>query len=126
MKLRPCTYPTCPNLVPRGRCSIHANKSAPTAPTILSPSARIALHHRNKPFYNSTAWKKARLTHLSLYPVCMECNIQLANQVDHIQSIEERPDLALDPENLRSICQSCHSRKTVKQDGGFGNPRTGG
>ena len=27
-----------------------------------------------------------------------------------------------DPSNLHWLCHSCHSRKTVKQDGGFGHP----
>ena len=26
--------------------------------------------------------------------------------------------------NLQALCVPCHSRKTVKHDGGFGNPRT--
>lgn len=41
--------------------------------------------------------------------------------VDHIVSIEERPDLRLDKSNLRTLCAICHSEKTVREDGGFGN-----
>ncbi|MCG5220280.1 HNH endonuclease [Streptosporangium sp. KLBMP 9127] len=26
--------------------------------------------------------------------------------------------------NLQALCRPCHSRKTAKHDGGFGNPRT--
>ena len=32
-----------------------------------------------------------------------------ATMVHHIKSIEERPDLALDLDNLRSLCSECHN-----------------
>ena len=46
---------------------------------------------------------------------------------------EERPDLALDPSNLRGLCASCHNRKTFAAalgsslcDGPAGAPRREG
>jgi 5-methylcytosine-specific restriction protein A len=43
--------------------------------------------------------------------------------VDHI--IPHGGDMRLfwNRGNWAALCQSCHSRKTAKQDGGFGNPR---
>lgn len=44
-----------------------------------------------------------------------------ATQVDHIRPHKGNHTLRLDPDNLRSLCASCHSRKTARHDGGFGN-----
>lgn len=122
MPLRPCTFPGCPSLVPRGRCSLH------------QPSQRLGdgdpllplLHHLHKPFYNSAPWRRARTLYLSLHPICELCQCAIATEVHHILSLDARPDLALDPSNLQATCKPCHSRETVRQDGGFGNPRKQG
>ena len=37
--------------------------------------------------------------------------------VDHIQSIEERPDLRLDRSNLRCLCPGCHNARTAREQG---------
>lgn len=39
---------------------------------------------------------------------------------DHQMSIEERPDLRLDLDNLRTRCNRCHSEKTAREDHSFG------
>lgn len=39
--------------------------------------------------------------------------------VDHIKSIEQRPDLRLDLSNLRTLCNLCHNSRTA-QDQGWG------
>ena len=41
-----------------------------------------------------------------------------AAEVDHI--IPRRQGGTDTPDNLQPLCRSCHARKTVKQDGGFG------
>lgn len=120
MPLRPCTYPGCPSLVPRGRCPQHAPRIGDGDP--LLP----LLHHIHKPFYNSASWRKARSFYLSLHPICELCHSSLATEVHHILSLDSRPDLALTPSNFQATCRPCHSRETVKQDGGFGNPRKPG
>lgn len=38
-------------------------------------------------------------------------------EVDHIISIEERPDLRLERSNLRVLCKPCHSRRTATEQG---------
>ena len=59
-----------------------------------------------------TAWDKARAWQLRRFPLCQDCHDQgrtrPANTVHHIQSVEDRPDLRLDPRNFRSLCFSCH------------------
>lgn len=119
MPLKPwkqCGNPRCPNLT-RGpycdECKPKQNRK-----------------HRSDNFYRSAAWLRLRRAHLREHPLCVDCvedpSIDppaLATEVDHVQSIRDRPDLKLDPSNLASLCKSHHSRKTVLFDGGFGNPR---
>lgn len=68
-------------------------------------------------------WRRVRLRHLQQHPLCLFCEadgrITPATDVDHIVSIAEAPEYRLDPTNLRSLCQSCHSRRTAR-DQGFG------
>jgi 5-methylcytosine-specific restriction protein A len=65
-------------------------------------------------------WEKVRAQQLSEFPLC-DCG-QIATVVDHIQSIQLRPDLRLDRGNLRSMCKPCHDRRTAR-DQGFARPK---
>jgi 5-methylcytosine-specific restriction protein A len=68
-------------------------------------------------FYKQRAWKDLSPLFLAAHPVCQVCEaagrLTPAKQVDHIIPVRERPDLALDPSNLRALCASCHSRRTM-------------
>lgn len=65
-------------------------------------------------------WQALAAEHLALHPWCSDgCGLR-ATDVDHIVSIRVAPHRRLDPTNLRSYAHGCHSRKTVKEDGGFG------
>lgn len=120
MPLRPCTFPGCPSLVPSGRCPAHQPSSASSSSTSPTGTLTPSLSHKFKPFYNSRAWKHLRLYKLSISPVCERCNLALATEVHHIQSLDERWDLRLDMGNLGSRCKPCHSRETAEGDGSFG------
>lgn len=68
-------------------------------------------------------WKALRIAFLAEHPYC-ECDEHkgkdgraLAQVVDHIQSIEERPDLRLEWSNLRAMTKRCHDRHTVRTQG---------
>lgn len=65
-------------------------------------------------------WRKVRAAHLAREPLCRICKtsgiIEAATVVDHIQPIRERPDLRLDPSNLRSLCKTCHDRLNARQE----------
>lgn len=84
----------------------------------------------DKSFYDSSAWTLIRTDQLARSPFCvavledgMPCN-RIATHVDHKVAREAGgSDL---PDNLQSLCRSCHSRKTASQDGGFGNRRRSG
>jgi len=69
-----------------------------------------------------TAWERLRNWYLKQNPLCIDCQgagiVRPAVVVHHIEPVDERPDLRLDPQNFRSLCFSCHeifhSRKKKK------------
>lgn len=74
---------------------------------------------RDNSFLVSAKWKKLRLKKLRRNPLCERClekNIhRTAEEVDHILSRDQRPDLSLRFDNLQSLCKSCHSAKTARE-----------
>lgn len=64
------------------------------------------------------AWRRVRGAFLKRHPTCCEAGCgQPATDVDHIQSIRERPDLRLVWSNLRPFCHPHHSRRTAIDQG---------
>ena len=74
------------------------------------------------PFYHTEAWKRVRELALQRdMGMCRECMRALelgfgqkprrAVMVHHIQPLKERPDLALDLNNLESLCAKHHEEK---------------
>lgn len=142
MLLRPCSHPGCPALVRSGRCPAHRTPahttSAPGHAAVVPPRVLPRFDHLHKPFYNSRAWKLARSAYLLLHPICETCRRAPSSEVHHkvsLQDIAERRipewvrrlgidldlvDLRLDDRNFLAQCKPCHSRETVRQDGGFG------
>ena len=108
--LRPCRKPGCRELVPGGYCDQHQPKRSGDR----SEAARR--WHR---FYGTPEWKdNLRPTQLIRQPFCEECAKQgrrvRATDVDH--RVDHKGDWLkfIDRANLRSLCHSCHSRKTAK------------
>lgn len=65
-------------------------------------------------------WESVRREYLSRHPRCSEMGcFRFAVEVDHVQSIRSG-GAKYDFANLRGYCKSCHSKKTVRCDGGFG------
>lgn len=69
------------------------------------------------------AWRRCRSAFLLKHPLCQFCEtagrVEEATVVDHIITIEDRPDLRLDWSNLRPLCKPCHDRRTAR-DQAFG------
>lgn len=69
------------------------------------------------PFYNTTAWRRLRAYVLSVDPLCRLCSeggrVTPAEVVDHIKPRIDHPELALDFDNLRPCCRSCHNSVTA-------------
>jgi len=114
--LRPCTKPGCPTLVGKGHCEAH---------TLIQrqESERHRLSYRERGY--GQAWRVARREHLRAHPLCWYCEqkgrTRAANTVDHHVPHKGDPKLFNDRSNWRSSCASCHSAKTARQDGGYGN-----
>ena len=73
--------------------------------------------HHNTKFYQSTQWRKVRSLKLQQNPTCEECErngrLTPAQMVDHITPINKGGAM-LDMENLQSLCNACHNRKSAK------------
>ena len=70
-----------------------------------------------KQFYNSKAWRDVRELRIGMdRGICQMCG-RPGNEVDHI--IELTPDnvydekIALNLDNLQTLCHQCHTRKTM-------------
>ena len=111
--LKPCRYPGCGALTAERYCDKHKPERA--------PDNRATANSRG---YNAR-WRRARKMFLAEHPLCAECEkngrLTAATVVDHI--IPHKGDQALfwDESNWQPLCKRCHDRKTVREDGGFGN-----
>lgn len=85
-------------------------------------------------FYLEQKWKRVRLEALrrDRY-ICQLCGAKCLGkkrgkpspEVDHIQPVKDRPDLAYELSNLRTLCKSCHSRHTLLGTIGQSKPAIG-
>lgn len=71
---------------------------------------------RVDPFYKSKEWRKCREKILIRdHYLCQQClrngKLTTANTVHHIKPREDYPELALDEDNLESICPPCHNQE---------------
>jgi 5-methylcytosine-specific restriction protein A len=110
----------------------------PVRPARHKPSAPDTKRHQPAEIErgNSNArgygykWQQARAGYLAKHPLCAECErqgkITVAVDLDHIEPHKLDMDVFWDRGNWQGLCKSCHSAKTAREDGGFGNARNGG
>ena len=112
---RPCAHPGCRALVhgAEGRCDRHRRQVARERDDRRGSSTARG--------YGSD-WQRLRVRKLQADPLCEGCKSQgrvsLAEEVDHIVRIVERPDLRLDMDNLQSLCRPCHAAKSAAERSG--------
>ncbi|QEG26520.1 HNH endonuclease [Gemmata obscuriglobus] len=74
-------------------------------------------------------WNRTRAVKLARNPLCEDCDERGltcgATEVDHIDGLGPLGPKGHDLDNLRSLCKPCHSRKTVREDGGLGRNAKG-
>lgn len=113
---RPCKAFMCPEMAEnKGYCIEHQS---------LIVERKQSINHREThKQYNTTRWRKYRVSFLKANPLCVMCKPKLnaSTVVDHI--IPHKGDIKLfwDKSNHQALCYSCHNRKTAKYDGGFKN-----
>ena len=114
---KPCKYPQCPRLTNGGYCEVHKNINNKYYDQNRESSSKRGYDYK---------WTRFRKAYLSSEEnaLCREClsNGRLipATEIDHITPMSKGGD-KYDETNLQPLCKSCHSRKTVKEDGGLGN-----
>lgn len=84
-------------------------------------------YKESDPFYHGRPWKKVRAQRLEMDNyICCDCMERFrltgekprpATMVHHVIPRKERPDLALDLGNLRSLCDICHNRRHPEKGG---------
>lgn len=111
-----CRHTGCKQLTSTGYCEDHPKQSYDRK---RGTSAERGYDH---------IWRRERKKFLKENPLCIDCyadgRLTTATDVDH--QIPHRGDRKLfwDRSNWRARCHSHHSRKTAKEDGGFGNINT--
>lgn len=94
----PCSEPTCPNLRP---CARHSRPTSSTAQGYGAP------------------WR--RLRDATPRTPCVDCGTPWHSRFNLDHDTSRRQGGPDGEGNLVWRCPSCHSRKTARTDGGFGN-----
>src|SRR6266516_2838836 len=78
------------------------------------------IRHEYHVWYASRRWKRLRKLHLQQSPLCVRCQrkgmTRAATEVHHPKAHKGDPLLFWDPNNLESLCHSCHSREAQSED----------
>ena len=108
-----CKYPLCPNRAEQSSSYCKKHKQPASQQEIYRHS------HDNK-VYGNTVWRRLRRIKLNANPLCEICLsrgiVVQASQVDHIKPVKDYPELKLVYENLQSLCETCHSKKTREEN----------
>jgi 5-methylcytosine-specific restriction protein A len=119
---RPRVCPESYGTPPRGGSAIMAPYAAPTDRQRAGMTAAQQPRATSAQRGYGRRWRKLRKSYLARHPVCVECldggYVVQATQVDHIVPLSR--DGTVEECNLQALCTSCHSRKTVREGGGFG------
>lgn len=107
---------------PKQHNSRLARPTAPDKPKPRVHEARGSAHSRGY----GRKWQAARLGYLQHHPLCVHClakgHVTTATVCDHIDPHKGDMVKFWDFENnIESLCQTCHNKKTAEFDGGFGN-----
>jgi 5-methylcytosine-specific restriction protein A len=105
--------PRCPERTTGGPCKAHSQQRE---------QRRGSRHARGY----TNAWARYSKQRLAQHPWCVGypngCHDvpTLADVTDHILSGQARPDLFWEETNHQSLCGACNRRKSIAEEGGFG------
>lgn len=131
--LKLCAYPGCnrPVALSEKYCELHKKAGRQREAKMVKEREvnRLKRSGNSAERGYGYRWQRLRNRFIAQHPYCEECmkqgKITLATDVDHIVPHRGDPALLYDETNLQSLCKACHSRKTAREDGGFGNPTDG-
>ena len=107
-----CSNPGCPNISSRGLC--HECKQKRSKDRRNDPS-----YIKAKSFYDSKEWKGIRNRQLNKQPLCEKClsvgRVVRGAVVDHVIPWKGDRALAVDPDNLQTLCIECHNAKSATE-----------
>ncbi len=123
--LRMCSSPGCPVVVEAGKCPRHAAQAA-ARELARQQDVNARRPDGSMSAYSSQRWREARARFISAHHRC-DCGAP-ARYVDHVRPWRSFPSdqqeaAFWDEANWAGKCGPCHSRKTSREDGGFGHPR---
>jgi len=103
-------------------CAVCQQTRAKFAPVVKRSGERtnpetIARRRVAQRFYSSPAWRRVRDAVRRRDGACLECGTRRDLTVDHIIPRAQAPELAYDPDNLRTLCRRCHGRKDGSRGG---------
>ena len=107
----PCAQPGCPAVTTQRRCPLH-HREQRRRQDVGRPTATERGY--------GWQWRQLRNAVIARDPICTVCCRVPSTDADHIIPRAQGGQDTM--ENLRGRCHSCHSSKTAKRDGGFGNP----
>ena len=115
-----CLKPNCNSASKKrgGYCSVHAGNGLSSGANNAGP------HGARRPSAAARGyghkWRVLRRKFLLRNPLCVQCKerglVVAATQVDHVVPHQGDATRFWNVSNLQSLCASCHSRKTRRQD----------
>lgn len=120
MKACMCHYPGCSRVTQGWYCAEHkalCDERRAKQNTLFKDTKRVISAPYN-PMYHSAQWKKTRKDFLETHPYCVCCGSP-ATVVDHIKAHKGNDKDFNNILNLQSMCASCHSKKTLFENGYF-------
>lgn len=117
--LKACQYRGCAGLARGHYCDKHKRER----PAALRQRQRVNPYGH---MYDRR-WRRASKAFLAEHPLCVDCEargqLTPATQVDHIVPHKGDYQIFWDRSNWQGLCHSDHSKKTAKEDGGFGREK---
>lgn len=128
--LKFCSWPGCRAQIPYDQkfCRLHAEAGVLRATKLKqeAEARRTRWSGTSASRGYGSKWRDVAKKFLAKHPLCAECErqgvIAQATCVDHIVPHKGDKKLFWDRKNWQPLCHECHSRKTAREDGGFGNP----
>ena len=137
LPLKPCVVPGCPRLCRGARCEFHSLQQETSRGTSTDRGYDV-WHRRLRPLcFERDNWRCVDCgwqpdlvkfyQHMNLGAIPVERvfdelrqranNGQRHLHMDHIQTIEDRPDLRLMLDNVATRCNVCHNKRSYGQAG---------